>query len=215
MTFRLTCEEAIDLPTVLEHLGDGGLKFDRIEVRSHLLACLRNGNEGMLTVSQVSNIADRGYLGPEATLTTFGPLLKGVAQNPHATLLALFLNATHEVAPLGDLSARMGSEIKQVQQYLAIGPELLSRGSYDPDFMNLLAAQALCRDYDLLFDRFMSECRFLEISRNAKLTLNEENTIIGKWPMRLKKDATQAEFNLLHASGHTGSERYVEWKRGE
>lgn len=201
------------MSTVLEQFGDGDIKFDGIEVQSHLLGSLRRDNWGMLTVSKVSNIADRGYLGPKTTLTTFGPLLKGVAQNPHATLVALFLNATHEMDTLGDLSVRMASEIKQVQQYLPTGHEILSRGTFDPDLINFVAAQELSRDYDPLFERFMNECSFREISRKSKLIMKEENTIIGKWPMRLKKDATQTEFKLLHASGHTGSERYVEWKR--
>lgn len=46
---------------------------------------------------QLSNIADLGWVGPKAALMTFGPLLKLPSENPHATLLTLFLNAVHEV----------------------------------------------------------------------------------------------------------------------
>ena len=47
--------------------------------------------------------------------------------------------------------------------------------------------------------------------------VKEENTIIEKWPMRLKlslpQPGAQEEFDILQASGHSGNERYVEWKR--
>ncbi|UKZ69119.1 uncharacterized protein TrAtP1_010132 [Trichoderma atroviride] len=45
-----------------------------------------------------------------------------------------------------------------------------------------------------------------------------ENTVVEKWPMRLKKKAgqpgAQEEFDLLFGSGH-GNERYVEWQTVE
>jgi hypothetical protein len=43
--------------------------------------------------------------------------------------------------------------------------------------------------------------------------MKKKNTVIEKWPLRLKKGATKEEFRILHSSGHVGSERYVEWKR--
>lgn len=49
---------------------------------------------------QVSNVTDRGYLGPKIVLDTFCPLLKPKTDNLHATLGALFLNAVHEVSTL-------------------------------------------------------------------------------------------------------------------
>ena len=42
--------------------------------------------------------------------------------------------------------------------------------------------------------------------------MRDGNTIQEKWPMRLRKGATKEEFDLLIASGLTGSERYVEWR---
>ena len=86
---------------------------------------------------------------------------------------------------------------------------------YDPDFLSNMAAQVLCRDNDLPFDRYMDECGFREISRKVRLVLKTTNTIIEKWPMRLTNNATRTEFLVLQASGHTGSERYVEWRRAE
>jgi hypothetical protein len=65
--------------------------------------------------------------------------------------------------------------------------------------------------------RYMRGLGFADMPLKVGLIAKEENTIIEKWPMRLKleppQDGAQEEFDVLLASGHTGSERYVEWKR--
>lgn len=68
------------------------------------------------------------------------------------------------------------------------------------------------RNFDKPFKQFMYECRFTEISRAAGLKMKAEHTVVEPWPMRLKENATQDEFNTLRASSHVGSERYVEWE---
>ncbi len=78
--------------------------------------------------------------------------------------------------------------------------------------MRFMSAQVLFRDFDELFNRYKCECRIDEFSKAAGLKVNSKNTIVHLWPMRIRKNATQREFNVLLASGHTGSERYVEWK---
>ena len=162
---------------------------------------------------QLSNIADCGYLGPEVTLTTFGPLLKRSAENPNATLVTLFLNAVHEVySPLNDLGS-MGPATDRLRKYLPLTREMFQQNnSSNPDLLKFIEAQIMFRDFDELFERFMHECRFDEISNATGLEMKSRNTIVRTWPMRLKKKGTQREFELLHASGHIGSERYVEWK---
>jgi hypothetical protein len=69
------------------------------------------------------------------------------------------------------------------------------------------------RDFDKPFKRFMEQCRFSEISAVNGLRMKEKNSIVKSWPLRLGKRATANEFDILHASGHYGSERYVEWER--
>jgi hypothetical protein len=63
----------------------------------------------------------------------------------------------------------------------------------------------------------MQHFEFAERSRAMGLMIKEENTIIEKWPLRLKlslpQPGAQEEFDILQASDHSGSERYVEWKR--
>jgi hypothetical protein len=58
------------------------------------------------------------------------------------------------------------------------------------------------------FDRVASELRVAE---------KEHNSIVEKWPMRLKRqfgqEGGQEEFDVMVGSNLTGMERYVEWKR--
>lgn len=165
-------------------------------------------------VLQVSNIADRGYLGSAAVLTTFGPLLKPHNQNPNATLLALYLNAVHEVFSPVDYLVSTVSEVERMHPYMQGNQEMLKLSNKsNADFLRFDNARGMFRDYDQLFDRYMRECRLREISKTARLIIKPKNTIVRPWPMRLDKNATQREFDILQASGHCGSERYMEWNR--
>jgi hypothetical protein len=165
-------------------------------------------------VRQVSNITDRGYLGPELTLSTFGPLLKSKSQNPKATLLALFLNAIHEEESYGgNVIASLQSDKERMRKYLTITQEMFTRGPSNADFVRFIEASAMFRDFDEPFRRFMEQCRLGEISAFNGLRVKEINSIVRPWPLRLGKTATKEEFDILHASSHLGSERYVEWER--
>ena len=155
---------------------------------------------------QVSNIADRGYLGPEITLATFGPLVKRKSENPDATIVALFLNAVHEAHSHQGYLRPTRSDMGRLLSYIPMTQNMVQ------DSVRLLSAQLLFRDFDDLFNRFKSDCALDEVSKAAQLIMKTENTIVPPWPLRLKKNATQREFELRFASGHTGAERYVEWK---
>jgi hypothetical protein len=112
-----------------------------------------------------------------------------------------------------DYLASIKSESDRLRQYLPLSPAMFqSRDGFNADFMRLNDARSMVRNFDNLFKRFMDECRFKEISKAAGLKEKSKNTVIEPWPMRLNKNATQDEFDILHASGHMGSERYVEWE---
>lgn len=70
----------------------------------------------------------------------------------------------------------------------------------------------------VLRSRFMRERKFEEMQRAIGLVMKKKHTIVDKWPMKLRFSSpsanagAQEEFDLLQASGHSGSERYVEWK---
>ena len=127
--------------------------------------------------------------------------------------MALFLNAVHEVFSPQDYLNSTLSTMERLRSYIPMNRDVVQSSSMsNADFVRFLSAQDLFRDFDDLFNRFKSECRLTEISKAAGLTMKSENTIIRPWPLRLRKNATQREFDVLFASSHTGSERYVEWK---
>ena len=126
--------------------------------------------------------------------------------------MALFLNAVHEVYSNADYLGSIRSDMERLRSYIPMTRDMVQDSSRsNPDFMRFLSAQVLFRDFDELFNRYKCECRLDEISKAAGLTMKSKNTIVRPWPMRIRKNATQREFDLLLASGHTGSERYVEW----
>ena len=84
--------------------------------------------------------------------------------------------------------------------------------SYDPEIIRFMTAKDMFRDFDELFSRFKRQCRLDEISKANRLEMRSKHIIVQPWPMRIKDNATQREFEVLLASGHVGSERYVEWK---
>ncbi|KAL1982084.1 hypothetical protein VTN96DRAFT_1797 [Rasamsonia emersonii] len=193
VSFQLFHLDATTLPASLKSDGISPTSFDRIEV---------------------SNIADNAYLGPRTMLSTFGPLLKKQTENPHATLIGLFLNAIDEED--SQSLASLKSDLSYLSRFLPITPNFVRRGDKsDADFLRLIFARDMVRDVDAIFGRYMKKHRFKEITRDAGLAMKSKNTIIPPFPMRLPKNATQKEFDLLLASAHTGSERYVEWKRLE
>ena len=89
---------------------------------------------------------------------------------------------------------------------------LLAGRVYDAYLVKFKGACAIFCDYDQAFHRFVHQCRLEETGETAGLEMKLMNTLVEPWPMRLKEDATQDEFDILLGSGHVGSERYVEWR---
>jgi len=92
---------------------------------------------------------------------------------------------------------------------------LQSSDMNNADFLRHNNVRFVFRDFDKLFQRFHLECQFEEIGKVAVLKVKSNNTIVEPWPIRLKKNTIQDEFNNLLASGHNGSERYIEWNRNQ
>lgn len=187
--------QAADLPkTVTTQPGFSG--FDRIEV---------------------SNIVDEGYLGIFGTLTMFPPLLKKPNVNPHAALITLFFNACEATDRMmgSDADDRViEKRFQQVMKYMPFNPD--DRGHpYSANQVRRMAATALVRDYDKLFEHYADGVQMSLCAATAGVRMREPNTIIEAWPMRVKKAPSEPgakeEFEMLLASSCTGGERYVEW----
>lgn len=110
--------------------------------------------------------------------------------------------------------ANIKEEADELFKLMPFDPRVLRSGNpADPDLLRMNDARMHFRDFDKFFDRYMQKLEFGNIGRQAGLAMKKKNTVIEKWPLRLKKGATEEEFRILHSSGHVGSERYVEWKR--
>ncbi|KAI1941378.1 hypothetical protein LOZ66_001894 [Ophidiomyces ophidiicola] len=165
---------------------------------------------------EISNICDRGYLGVETCLSIFSPLLKPKEDNPHATLLALFMNAVEEEDNAADYLTGRGESITRATSYIpGFSQAVGSRNQYSPASLKIMQTVAAFRNFDAMFKRFMLNTRFAELTRAYRLQTRENHTIVSPWPARLKDTPTQSEFELFHGGEQSGTERYVEWVRAD
>ncbi|KAI5866987.1 hypothetical protein GGS23DRAFT_299667 [Durotheca rogersii] len=161
---------------------------------------------------EVSNISDKGYLGTAQTLYYIGRLLKHPSENPHATLVTLFLNAVDEIFDDDEKRKVLVSEMREVCKYITPSTP---RAKYDANLILCDFALPQIRDVDKYFDRYMKTSNFDSICQLSGMSFKKKHTIIDPWPLRLKKKhyqkgAKEDFFNLL-ASTHSGCERYMEW----
>ncbi|KAM0234889.1 hypothetical protein ACHAPO_006253 [Fusarium lateritium] len=167
---------------------------------------------------EVSNISDTGYIGIHKTAEIMSPLLETPSTNPHATLITLFMNIVDENVSEDEQKddASVGSPTsKCLLQFLPLTRPRM--GKYDPDLIKLVHARDHVRDFDYIFRRIAKEFMFSDFPRYIGVAIKEEQTIVEKWPYRLKlkpeQEGAKEEFDLLMRSGTSGKELYLEWKR--
>ncbi|KAK0308345.1 hypothetical protein LTR01_004972 [Friedmanniomyces endolithicus] len=171
---------------------------------------------------EVSNIVDRAYLGIEKTLGLLGPLLQPPSVNPHAAMLTLFMNAIPEILSEKEQKNIAKPEMELAMQYMTkVSPARLFGGNMaaamQTEIIKMMGASVLVRDVDKYFNMYMKQHGFDMFPAFMQMVPREPNTIIEKWPLRLKllphEKGAKEEFNSLLSSSHTGIERYVEWSR--
>ncbi|EUC48557.1 hypothetical protein COCMIDRAFT_34040 [Bipolaris oryzae ATCC 44560] len=189
----------MDAQDIGSYLDD--MKFDRIEI---------------------SNICDRAYLGPHICLEVFSPLLKPTSQNPNATLLMLFLNAAQETENEANTPEDKQSTVKErnrLDEYIPIGKprEDMARAPMKLITHPNIILRAVCSDmfkpWDKYFNIFMDKCKITQFATQCGMAIKEEHTIVQPWPYRVEDQTTKEEFDILRASGTTGSERYMEFQK--
>lgn len=66
--------------------------------------------------------------------------------------------------------------------------------------------------------RYMEAHEFTRFGQAFGMEIKVNHTLVEKWPLKVQKRPGQAgsqeEFNMRFQFGHSGHERYVEWKRG-
>lgn len=143
IAFELFNMDVNDLPRQLS-----GRQFARIEVMVGRMFWRYSAKRFL----QVSNISDRGYLGIARTLGLLSPLLQKRTDNPHATMITLFMNAVaeivHSAPPNG---AERKSLTRKVAGYLPVKGPL--RSEYDPEIIQSVTAHDIVRDNEKCFNQ--------------------------------------------------------------
>ena len=149
-------------------------------------------------------------------MATFRNLLRSLENNPHATLITCFINAVPEMRMFSEHEESEDSMtllIRRASRYIPMPSPSSVRSSVSLHVIRLTSCVNMFRDNDALFDRYMKEHHMVDDAAMFKLKVKAKHSIIDQWPLRLGKWAAQREFDMLSASGHDGSERYVEWLR--
>ena len=102
---------------------------------------------------KVANICDTGYVGIGNTLSLLSPLLQSPKQNPHATIITLFINAVKEAAKMGPPIDET-PDMELTTEYLP-APQLSSLLSMNnsADMLRIWDARDLSLDVDMFFER--------------------------------------------------------------
>lgn len=149
ISFVLYQEDASALP---KYLNRGS--YSRIEVCKVQRVAPQLESHELTHTLQVSNIADTGYMGIYWTLNCMIPLLQTPLDNPHATLITLFMNAVDENITDAEICAHMNTQdptMKRILQYLSFSPRQPIPN--DPIIFKILAARGCVTNYDSTFDR--------------------------------------------------------------
>ena len=150
-TFQLFCLDVLDLPS---HLGE--TLFSRIEV-SNCSSCqtVKTRTPAITALEanfdKVSNITDGGYVGTAKVLAIFTNWLQPPAENPHATLIALYMNAVAEIANEEADLANPAVTTRLVQYMKSRMKPNMSR--YDADAILFAGSLSMVRDRDAIFKR--------------------------------------------------------------
>ncbi|SMR64258.1 unnamed protein product [Zymoseptoria tritici ST99CH_3D1] len=168
---------------------------------------------------EVSNTSDSAYIGVPRMIEHLAPLLQPRSVNPHATLIMLFMKAIFEAPSLLARGDHYEAEHELLKKYK---PGLSQYTAwFDVNLMMNFLASFMFLDMDKFFDEYMVVHDFEGIAQRSYLSvpphgvsIKKENTIIEKWPLRLKlqpgEPGAQEEFEILQSQVGFNSERYVD-----
>ncbi|KAK4963528.1 hypothetical protein LTR10_001157 [Elasticomyces elasticus] len=167
---------------------------------------------------ETSNIADDGYLGATQTLLHVTSLLKSPAENPHATVLLLFMNAVEDTISQEEELKIMPAEVKRVLKFMPLDmQDSAATARYGKENVLRSYAAVNVRDGTKYFEQYMRARNFTKTAEVLKMSPKIDHTIVEKWPLKLKllphQQGAKEEFMTLLLSPHQGIERYMEWQR--
>lgn len=160
---------------------------------------------------EVSNITDLGFLGIQQTLVSMRPMLK--TTNPKATIISLFKTAMTIVKTQHQDPKE---EVLRRQQALRYLPLKGAPSLFNPDVLRLNISMDIFAPIEDWFEEYKRLVDFERAMRETGLRMKSDNTIIPRWPYRLKTSSThsvvQKDVEDLLASSLYGWELYIEWQ---
>jgi hypothetical protein len=211
----------IDATQLHQHVE--AMSFDRIEVSlKHYRTAVRSCSR------QVSNICDLAFLKPAKCIDSFYTLLKSKSENPHATLLLLFITEIAEISDTHFDAKRVLMQdlqgCQRVEKYVATSPEFIAyavRHKFDnikqiehPDFDKRASNFRRLVDHDGMWKLF-EDAYVANAVHSYGLKIKNKHTIVKPWAFKAWPYATQEEFDHLRAGSTVGSERYLELEYAE
>ncbi|PLB54875.1 hypothetical protein P170DRAFT_483657 [Aspergillus steynii IBT 23096] len=154
------------------------------------------------------------------TLYLMIPLLQPHTENPHATVITLFMNAIDQVMTDADRMQIIEHDSRIKKDLPRFLPQNTRPCSpYDPSIVKMVFAGGVIARHDHIFNRYQNGLHFREAGEAFGARMKKRHTIVDRWPCRLKLRPDQAgaqeEFDRCMRQGNTGKERFVEWKRME
>lgn len=169
-----------------------------------------------LRTSQIANICDRGYIGPERTLFTFAPLLQPKAQNPKANILMLFLKAAKEIEnELGTRyqAADLPRRMERLTNLIGVDTDMMARIAidnktvpYDLGFFCRSKLHARFADFDELFDLFLRAAQMDEFEKANRVKTKRQHSLVEKWTYRVTNRTSKKDFDSLRTEDVSGWE---------
>ncbi|KAJ5674950.1 uncharacterized protein N7477_004884 [Penicillium maclennaniae] len=145
------------------------------------------------------------------------PLLQTPVENPHATIITLFMNAVEGTMTNKDRIWGLTTNSRETRRLLEYLPPKRATSRFDPTIIKFRVGRERVETYDHIVDRFLKDHEFREAGEASGEMMKEPHTIIEEWPSRLKlrpdQSGAQDEFDRRLREGVSGKERYVEWKR--
>ncbi|CAG8592488.1 7809_t:CDS:1 [Dentiscutata erythropus] len=196
INFDLYDEDALELGEKLK-----GRKFDRIHV---------------------TNLSDELYVGIKPTLTKFQPLLN--ANNPHATLITLFMNWLPSIPESDKIRIMESIIMKKASKYKKnCNPSFFEVSNMASMVTNKASTEATTLyDHTQAFDSYMKKMGANKTAEKVGLRRREVHKIV---PKRLGACMKQGEQHnvlslederdrhlLFDVGSHTFLERYAEWE---
>ncbi|EQL01827.1 MYND finger family protein [Ophiocordyceps sinensis CO18] len=176
------------LRSFLARLSDSPVTFQIFQVDvAELPRHLEPGSFGRI---EASNLADNCWLGIVRTLALMVPLLQVPLDNPHATLITLFMNAVMEATTMQDNFDRIGPTTKPLVKYLPkLGPhEVSTVSTYHPEIIKFALGRDVVSTYDHIFDRYsqgFSEVANMLWDNNTNAILEDDSRRCIAPPSRL------------------------------